>query len=463
MPATRTILVVDDEPRLREVIASALEDLGYRTLLAESGEAAIGVIEADDVDLVLTDLRMPVMDGRELLHQVRNRWPGMPIVVMTAYSTVKDAVQMIKEGAFDYVSKPFEIDELSATIANALRLYEALRDNLRLRKELEGRHRFDSLIGASPPFRRVIEAIGEVCESRANVLLTGESGTGKEVAARSIHFNSARREGPFVAINCAAIPEGLLESELFGHVKGAFTGAVSARPGRFVQADGGTIFLDEIGDMPIAIQAKILRVLQDRTVEAVGGTHSKLVDVRIVAATNKDLRESVRNGSFRNDLYYRLNVFPIELPPLRDRREDVPLLVRHFLLDLAKTSDRPMPDFTPAALRLMEAYEWPGNIRELQNCVERAVIVAKNGRVDVGDLSQDLHLPAAKGNAREADSIPPDLDAELERIERRFVLDALQKTNGVQVQAAELLGITERSLWHRVKKLGINIVKRPTP
>ncbi|MDB5972580.1 MAG: sigma-54-dependent Fis family transcriptional regulator [Hydrocarboniphaga sp.] len=462
MAAAHTILVVDDEPRLREVIASALEDLGYRTVIAESGEAAIRLIETEDIDLVLTDLRMPQMDGRELMHQVRRNWPGMPIVVMTAYSTVKDAVQMIKDGAFDYVSKPFEIDELSATIANALRLYEALRDNLRLRKELEGRYRFDSLIGSSPPFRRVIEAIGEVCESRANVLLTGESGTGKEVAARAIHFNSARRAGPFVAINCAAIPEGLLESELFGHVKGAFTGAVSARPGRFVQADGGTIFLDEIGDMPIAIQAKILRVLQDRTVEAVGGTHSRLVDVRIVAATNKNLRESVRNGSFRNDLYYRLNVFPIELPPLRERRDDVALLVRHFLQEMAKTSDRPMPDFTPAALKLMEAYEWPGNIRELQNCVERAVIVAKNGRVEVGDLSHDLHFPAMK-NARESNSIPGDLDAELERIERRFVLDALQRTHGVQVQAAEILGITERSLWHRVKKLGINIVKRTAP
>jgi two-component system response regulator AtoC len=457
--AAHTILVVDDEPRLREVVASALEDIGYRTLLAESGDEALKKVESEAVDLVLTDLRMPQMDGRELLQQLRRRWPNLPVVVMTAYSTVKDAVQLIKDGAFDYVGKPFEIDELTAVVANALRLYDALQDNLRLRRELEGRYRFDSLIGASPTFQRVIEAIAEVCESRANVLLTGESGTGKEVAARAIHFNSPRRSGPFVAINCAAIPEGLLESELFGHVKGAFTGAVSARPGRFVQADGGTIFLDEIGDMPIAIQAKILRVLQDRTIEAVGGTHSKQVDVRIVAATNKDLRESVRSGGFRNDLYYRLNVFPIELPPLRKRREDVPLLVQHFLQELGKNAERAMPEFTPAAFRLMEAYDWPGNIRELQNCVERAVIIAKQGRVDVGDLPQDLHALSVSRTA-EAGSIPRDLDGELENIERRFVLEALNRTNGIQVQAAEMLGITERSLWHRVKKLGINVSKK---
>ena len=459
MRSTHTILIVDDEERLREVIASALDDLGYRTLLAGSGESALRVLETETADLVLTDLRMPQMDGHELLMQLRRRWPNLPVVVMTAYSTVKDAVQMIKDGAFDYVSKPFEIDELATVISNALRLSEALRDNLRLRKQLEGRYRFESLIGASPPFQRVLAAIGEVCESRANVLLTGESGTGKEVAARAIHFNSSRRQGPFVAINCAAIPEGLLESELFGHVKGAFTGAISARPGRFVQADGGTIFLDEIGDMPIAIQAKILRVLQERVVEPVGGSHSKLVDVRVIAATNKDLRESVRNGGFRNDLYYRLNVFPIELPSLRQRREDVALLVQYFLQELAKTSDKPVPEFTPAALKLMESYSWPGNIRELQNCVERAVIVSKNGRVDVGDLSQDLQLPA-HARTRDVASIPADLDAELERIERRFVLEALERTNGVQVQAAEMLGISERSLWHRVKKLGISIVKR---
>ena len=459
MAARRTILVVDDEPRMREVVAAALDDLGYRTVIADTADDALRRIGGEPVDLLLSDLRMPGMDGRELLRQARRLAPNLPVVIMTAYSSVKDAVQLVKEGAFDYVGKPFEIEELAATLDNALRLSEALRDNQRLRRELEGRYRFESLIGASPAFRRVIAAIGEVCESRANVLLTGESGTGKEVAARAIHFNSTRSRNPFVAINCAAIPEGLLESELFGHVKGAFTGAVNARPGRFVQADGGTIFLDEIGDMPIAIQAKILRVLQDRVVEAVGGTSSKLVDVRIVAATNQDLRESVRNGGFRSDLYYRLNVFPIELPALRRRPEDIPLLVAHFLAELRKGTGRPVPDFSPAALRLMEAYDWPGNIRELQNCVERAVIIARGSQIETSDLPDDLHRPATRP-AADADAIPSNLEAALEDIERRFVIAALERTQGSQVQAAQLLGVSERSLWHRVKKLGISIVKR---
>ncbi|SEQ31343.1 DNA-binding transcriptional response regulator, NtrC family, contains REC, AAA-type ATPase, and a Fis-type DNA-binding domains [Solimonas aquatica] len=458
MNPRRCILVVDDEPRLREVIADALDDLGYRTLSADSAEAALQRLAVEPVDLVLSDLRMPGQDGHALLQDIRSRHATIPVVLMTAYSTVKDAVQMIKEGAFDYIAKPFEIGELSATIGNALRLSAALQDNQRLRRELESRYRFDHLIGASAAFRRVIGAIAEVCESRANVLLTGESGTGKELAARAIHYNSARRNEAFVAINCAAIPEGLLESELFGHVKGAFTGAVSARPGRFVQANGGTVFLDEIGDMPVSIQAKILRVLQERVVEPVGGSQSRSVDVRVIAATHRDLREAVRSGGFRHDLYYRLNVFPIELPPLRERREDIPLLLAHFLQELGKSSERPMPAFTPAALRLMERYSWPGNIRELQNCVERAVIVARNGSVDAGDLPAELHEPVSSENG----GLPSDLDAELERLERRFVLEALARTNGVQVQAAELLGISERSLWHRIKKLGINIVKRPS-
>jgi two-component system, NtrC family, response regulator AtoC len=455
---SHTVLVVDDEPRMRQVLATALKELGYEALTAADGAAALEQVEADTVDLVLSDLRMPGMSGHELLLELRRRAPDVPVVLMTAYSTVKDAVQAIKDGAFDYIGKPFEMDELETTIAKALRLSATLRDNQRLREELEGRYRFENLVGSSAVFRKVIEAIAEVCESRTNVLIHGESGTGKEMVARAIHFNSARHEGPFVAINCAAIPESLLESELFGHVKGAFTGAVSARQGRFAQADGGTLFLDEVGDMPMALQAKILRVLQERSFEPLGSSHSRSTDVRILAATNRDLREAVRDGRFRSDLYYRLNVFPIEVPPLRARREDIPQLVSHLACDLARHMGRPAPAFSEAALRTMQDYAWPGNVRELQNCIERAIIVAKGGSVDVAELPQDLLNRAV---ARETVRIPSDLDGEMQKLEREFILEALRSTGGVQVQAAELLGISERSLWHRVKKLGISIVKKP--
>ena len=453
-----SILLVDDEPKMRDVLSVALGELGYRALTAASGEEALEILDREEVDLVLSDLRMKGMHGRELLREIKRRWPNLPVVLMTAYSSVKDAVQAIKEGAFDYIDKPFEMEDLATTLANGLRLCDVLRDNQRLRAELEDRHSFESLIGNSPVFRRVIGAIAEVCDSRTNVLVTGESGTGKEMVARAIHFNSSRKTRPFVALNCAAIPEGLLESELFGHVRGAFTGATANRVGRFQQADGGTLFLDEIGDMPLAVQAKMLRVLQDRTFEPVGSTTSRTVDVRIVSATNKDLQVAIRDGRFRDDLYYRLNVFPIALPPLRERLEDLPLLVDHFTRQIVTSMGKRLTGFSPAALRAMAGYRWPGNIRELQNCIERSIIVARGASVEVDDL------PAYLFDRRDGKPVTPettqDLDAELARIERQIILDALGKTGGVQITAAELLGISERSLWHRIKKLGIHIVKR---
>ena len=453
-----SILLVDDEPKMRDVLSVALGELGYRALTAASGEEALEILDREEVDLVLSDLRMKGMHGRELLREIKRRWPNLPVVLMTAYSSVKDAVQAIKEGAFDYIDKPFEMEDLATTLANGLRLYDVLRDNQRLRAELEDRHSFESLIGNSPVFRRVIGAIAEVCDSRTNVLVTGESGTGKEMVARAIHFNSSRKTRPFVALNCAAIPEGLLESELFGHVRGAFTGATANRVGRFQQADGGTLFLDEIGDMPLAVQAKMLRVLQDRTFEPVGSTTSRTVDVRIVSATNKDLQVAIRDGRFRDDLYYRLNVFPIALPPLRERLEDLPLLVDHFTRQIVTSMGKRLTGFSPAALRAMAGYRWPGNVRELQNCIERSIIVARGASVEVDDL------PAYLFDRRDGKPVTPettqDLDAELARIERQIILDALGKTGGVQITAAELLGISERSLWHRIKKLGIHIVKR---
>ncbi len=454
-----TILLVDDEARLADVTAVALEELGYHVLTAASGAEALALLDGEPVDLLLTDLRMPGLSGHELMLAARRLRPQLPVVVMTAYSSVKDAVQVIKEGAFDYVSKPFEIDDLDKTLKNALKLSDVLASNERLRSELEGRYRFETLVGSSPSFRRVIESIAEVCESRANVLLTGESGTGKELVARAIHYNSPRKDRPFVALNCAAIPEGLLESELFGHVKGAFTGAVSTREGRFAQADGGTLFLDEIGDMPLPVQAKILRVVQERAFERVGSSQTRQVDVRLIAATNKDLQAAVQQGAFRDDLYYRLNVFPIALPALRDRAEDVPALAAHFLEILGVGMGKRLDGFTPAALKAMSDYGWPGNIREMQNCVERGLIVAKGRLVDVQDLPRYLFANQQQQQV-EGPKFPMNLDEELARIEQDFLLAALNRSDGVQVAGAQLLGINERSLWHRIKKYGIQITRR---
>ena len=451
---SHSILVVDDEERLADVLAAALEDLGYRATAVTSAKAALSALDQSRFDLVLTDLRMPVMDGRDLLREARARCPDTPVIILTAFAAVRDAVELVKEGAFDYIAKPFEIEDVAATIRRALRLADVVRDNERLRGELEGRHSFDTLIGNSASFRRVIEQVTEVCETRATVMLNGESGTGKELVARAIHFNSPRRGQPFIAINCAAIPETLLESELFGHVKGAFTGAVANRVGRFAAAEGGTLFLDEIGDMPLAVQAKLLRVVQERSFEPVGANRSQSVDVRLIAATHKDMRQAVAAGRFREDLFYRLNVFPIQLPALRERSEDVPLLATHFLAALSEAIGKRVSGFSPAALAAMVAHDWPGNIRELHNCVERALIVAKATLIDVRDLPRDLF----EGQRRSSrDTLPADLDAELRRIERDFIVEALRRSDGVQVRAARILGIAERSLWHRIKKLDIRV------
>lgn len=454
---THTILIVDDEVRLLDVLGGMLETQGYRALVAQGGAQALDLIERESVDLVLTDLRMPGINGQTLLGEIHRRHPGMPVVIMTAYSTVRDAVQAIKDGANDYIDKPIEIEDLTRALTNALRLQDALRDNERLRQELAGRHKFETLIGVSPAFQRVLRQITEVCAQRTTVLLAGESGTGKEVVARAIHFNSPRRQKPFVAVNCAAIPENLLESEFFGHVKGSFTGAVANRAGRFAQAEGGTLFLDEVGDMPLALQAKILRVLQERQYEPVGGTASRVADVRIIAATNRDLRRMVEAGDFREDLYYRLAVFPIALPALRERAEDIPHLLERFCGDIAHSLGRRGAQFSMEAVRALLNYHWPGNIRELQNCVERSLLSAQGLVVEVGDLPPYLfeRPPVRAGEL----ALPMDLDAALADFERRQILNALRQAGGIQVKAAELLGINERSLWHRIKKLDIAVTR----
>jgi two-component system, NtrC family, response regulator AtoC len=452
----QTILIADDEARLLDVLSGVLEGLGYRAMTATSGAAALLLLEREAIDLVLTDLRMPGMNGQELLTEVRRRHPTMPVVIMTAYSSVRDAVQAIRDGAFDYIGKPIEQDELATTLTNALRLHEALRDNERLSEELAGRYRFDMLVGKSAAFERVVRAVSEVCEQKTTVLITGESGTGKEVVARAIHFNSPRRGKPFVAVNCAAIPENLLESEFFGHVKGSFTGAVANRTGRFAQAEGGTLFLDEVGDMPLQLQVKILRVLQEKQYEPVGANGPRTADVRIVAATNRDLKGLVDEGRFREDLYYRLAVFPIHLPALRERAEDIPLLLKLFADELSQALGKRNVTFSPDAVKVLCAYRWPGNIRELQNCVERSLISGRGDLIEAADLPPYVFERAP---AAEPAAFPIDLDDETAAFERQHILAALKQSDGVQVKAAELLGINERSLWHRLKKHQIVVTK----
>lgn len=461
---SHNVLVVDDEPKLCDLLASALSQNDIQVFTAGNGLHALAVLEREAIDLVITDWRMPGMDGPQLLAEIKLRFPLLPVIVMTAYSTVKNAVQSMRNGAYDYISKPFDIDELDITVNKALQFRDILRDNARLRAELDQHQQIDSLVGESPAFRRVLQAVDSVRESNATILLTGESGTGKEMVARAIHKHGNRADQPFIAVNCAAIPEGLLESEMFGHRKGAFTGAVADRVGRFMQADKGTLFLDEVGDMPLALQAKILRALQERVIEPVGDSRERKVDVRVIAATNKDLLEAVAKKEFREDLYYRLNVFPIPLPPLRERAEDIAPLAMHFALTLGAAAGKRITGFSPEAMLAMANYPWPGNIRELQNCVERATIVASSHTIEESDL------PAYLFGSRPVDSsvislvsegtaIPKDLEAALAEVEKAYILAALHETHGVQAAAAHLIGVSERSLWYRLKKLAIHVDK----
>jgi len=459
---SHNVLVVDDEPKLCDLLSSALSQNDVHVFTASNGVQALAILEQEDIDLVISDWRMPGMDGPQLLAEVKQRYSHLPVIVMTAYSTVKNAVQSMRNGAYDYIAKPFDIDELDITVHKALQFRDILRDNARMRAELDQHQPFDNLIGDSPSFRRVLQAIDSVRDSSATILLTGESGTGKEMVARAIHKHGSRADKPFVAVNCAAIPEGLLESEMFGHRNGAFPGAVTDRVGRFMQADKGTLFLDEVGDMPLALQAKILRALQERVIEPVGDPRERKVDVRVIAATHKNLLEAVANKEFREDLYYRLNVFPIQLPALRERIEDIAPLARHFAHNLGATAGKRITGFSPDALQAMAEYNWPGNIRELQNCVERATIVATSSTIEDSDLPPYLFTaqPNQQCSVLESGpSVPPDLEAALAEVEKAYILAALQQANGVQAAAAQLIGISERSFWYRLKKLDIHVEK----
>ncbi len=453
-----TILVVEDERNMLMVIRMALEDAGYRVLGAESAEAALAHLGDPELAVVLTDLKLPGMRGEELVAVCKRERPDLPVIVLTAFGSIRSAIECLQNGAADYLTKPFETEELQLAIQGALRLHGLMRENLRLQAVVSDARPRRRLVGEGPVMRRLREEIGRVAPYRSNILVTGESGTGKEAVARCIHDKGPRAEQPWVAINCSAIPRDLMESELFGYVRGAFTGATQNRLGRLEQANGGTLFLDEIGDLDLPLQSKLLRVLQEREFSPVGSDALRHVDVRIIAATNRDLLERVREGAFREDLYYRLDVYTIHVPPLRERKEDVLELAGAFLEELRAEMDKPVAGFTEEAMAALTRYGWPGNVRELRNAVERALLSCRGRYIELDDLPERVHGNAAGGAARE-DAGPgaEGLDAWLEERERRAIVAVLESCNGVQAQAARRLGITERSLWHRVKKLDIRV------
>src|SRR5262245_35586583 len=386
---TKHLLLVEDETALRQVIAEQLSDRGYHVVQADSGEAALSQLSDFAFDIILTDLRLPGIDGAAVVEAARERYPDIVAIVVTGYGTVKDAVEAIKRGASDFVNKPFQIDELLHVLDSALEQRRLKSENEYLRAQLEERYRFEGLIGKSTAMKKLVQLLETIARSNSTILITGETGTGKEVVARAIHHNGARRTHRFVALNCSAIPETLLEAELFGHVRGAFTGAVGARQGRFEQAHKGTLFLDEVGTMSIALQTKLLRALQEREFERVGDNQTIKVDVRVIAATNSDLAKMVAEGTFREDLYYRLHVIPVHLPPLRDRREDIPVLVQHFLEEFSPTSPVLV---SQDGMRELMAYSWPGNVRQLENAVERAVTLsAGRNQIELSDLPDEVH------------------------------------------------------------------------
>lgn len=444
------ILVIDDDESLQRVLRHNLEEEGYIVLLASSGEEGLRLLEEEEAELVITDIRMPGMDGVDVLRRVKELSPQVPVMIITAYGTVETAVEAMRIGAFDYITKPFNRAELKLKVKKALQIKELERENIRLKSELSDKFKFQNIIGSSEKMQKLFEFIKRVSVTDATVLITGESGTGKELVAKAIHYNSLRGEKPFIVVNCSSIPKELLESELFGHLKGSFTGAIKDKPGKFQMAHKGTLFLDEIGDMELGLQAKILRAIQEREVEPVGGRNPIKVDVRIIAATNQNLEEAVRDGRFREDLYYRLNVIPIRLPPLRERKEDIPLLVQYFL---QKYSGGKNLEFSREALELLSDYSWPGNVRELENVCERLVILSTGKVINEKDLPEKIR----EGVFR-TDNLMlklPDEGISLDELEKRVILKALERCDWNQTKAAEFLRVPRHVLLYRLEKFKI--------
>jgi two-component system response regulator PilR (NtrC family) len=449
------ILVVDDERSMREFLEIFFRREGYAAVTAADVDAALLAVESDDFDVVISDVAMPGRDGLELLRAVKATAPETVVIMITAFATTETAIAAMKEGAYDYVTKPFKVDELRLVVEKALEKKLLTQENRRLRSELRREVRSRTLIGTSVVMQKVYELVAQVAATRTNVLISGESGTGKELVARAVHEQSERRERAFVAVNCGAIPENLLESELFGHVKGAFTGAVQNKPGLFETADGGTLFLDEIGELPPTLQVKLLRVIQDKAVRRVGGNSDRPVDVRIVAATNRELAAEVEAGRFRDDLYYRLNVIQIALPPLRERMEDAPLLLQHFLERYAREFGKTIDGVSAQAMEKILAYDFPGNVRELENMVERAVALARGPRIEPESLPPAILAGRARGGTARLPLEGSNLDELVNRFESDLLREALARTGGVKKRAAQLLGISFRSLRYRLEKLGI--------
>jgi len=441
--ARPVVLVVDDDPGVRESFRLTLED-HYDVIDVADGPAALDVVRASQVDLVLLDIRLPEMDGIEVLERIKAIDDGIEVILVTAVKTVRTAVAAMKLGAFDYLTKPFEEDELLAVIGRALDKRSLEREVTFLRGELARTQDADEIVGQHPSLQKLHRLIAQVAGTTATVLITGESGTGKELVARAIHRQGPRSQKPFVAVNPAAIPETLIESELFGHEKGAFTGAYQRKLGRFELAQGGTLFLDEIGALKAELQAKLLRVLQEREIERVGGTRAIKIDVQVIAATNVDLTDAVSRGAFREDLYYRLNVVRVEVPPLRGRAEDIPLLVAHFVRRSSRQFNKRVEALSPEALAALQEYRWPGNVRELQNVIERSVVLAEGPVIQLNDLPLDVLLPEHRRKVQEADRLP--LKSATEDFERQIVLRVLERVKGNQREAARILGLHRNSL-----------------
>jgi len=454
-----TILIVDDEKNYPFILGAVLEEEGFETLAANSGQEALEIIENSDVDLVLTDMKMPVMDGIDLLERIKDLDPDLPVIMMTAHGTVDKAVEAMQKGAYSYILKPFDNERMILFVNKALAMYRVIKENWHLRKAVESRYSFGNIIGKSKKMQDVFDTIRKVAPTNATVLIEGDSGTGKELVAKSIHFNSLRRDRPFVAVNCSALAETLLESELFGHEKGAFTGAIAMKKGRFELADGGTLFLDEIGELSQNLQVKLLRVLQEKIFERVGGVKPISVDIRLVAATNKSLKEELEQGRFREDLFYRLNVVNILLPGLRHHKEDIRLLVDHFIEKYSeeRRSDIPIKGIEKEVERLFYDYNWPGNVRELENVIERAMVLCPEEVIRVADLPSDfkdnvyntLHMNGIPANAK--------LYETLVFVEKSMILRALQMADNVQAHAAELLGIGKSGLNQKIKKYNLDV------
>ncbi len=448
------ILVVDDEKNYRTILAQLLEGEGYRVSVAENPFAALELLGRESVALILSDLRMPRMDGMAFLQQVREDVGEVPFVILTAFATVETALAAMKAGAFDYLLKPFNNEEILQTVAKALAYARLQTENAALRRQLEqGRER--EILGESPAIRKLLHDIDRVGPARTSVLIVGESGTGKELVARALHRASPRAKGPLVTVNCAAFAENLLESELFGHERGAFTGASERKRGLLEVADGGTLFLDEIGEFPLALQPKLLRVLQERRFRRVGGTAEIESDVRVLAATHRDLGAMLAAGDFREDLYYRLNVVTLQVPPLRERPEDIPLLSLHYLRRFARELDRPVTSLDPSALGVLQAHPWPGNVRELQNVIERGVLFCAGDTLGVADLPTPLCLAPSTATPVATIELDRPLPELLDALEKDLIRRALVKARGVQAQAAELLGISRSNLQYKLKKYGL--------